>query len=198
MRHSKSRRRPTAAPPLARPSGSASPRGIRRLFYFIVLRVCLPGQTRFSFLQNAGDVLLSHVRRRCAAIGGLWRPQPTSIYSNLPRPASSPSPPPTRQICRVMGVALNDPKRLNLTLSPPRAAPVGAKSTDGHPPDFRKPDANSTISQSRYGRHQLPLNHDQPSFVSNPRTISTQPSHIRDSPTPTATQPQPNHYSTAT
>ena len=30
--HSKSRRRPTAAPPLARPSGSASPRGIRRLF----------------------------------------------------------------------------------------------------------------------------------------------------------------------
>ena len=32
--HSKSRRRPTAAPPLARPSGSASPRGIRRLFSF--------------------------------------------------------------------------------------------------------------------------------------------------------------------
>ena len=107
-----------------------------------------------------GCVLLSHVRRRCAAIGGLWRPQPISIYSNLPRPASSPSPPPTRQICRVVGVALNAPKRLNLTLSPPRAAPVGAKSTDGHPPDFRKPDANSTISQSRYGRHQLPLNHD--------------------------------------
>ena len=29
----------------------------------------------------------------------------------------------------------------------------------------------------------------QPSFVSNPRTISAQPSHIRDSPTPTVTQP---------
>ena len=55
---------------------------------------------------------------------------------------------------------LNDPKRLKLTLSPPRARPAGAKSTDGHPPDFRKPDANSTISQSRYGRHQPPLNHD--------------------------------------
>ena len=31
----------------------------------------------------------------------------------------------------------------------------------------------------------------QPSFVSNPRTIPTQPSHIRDSPTPTQPQPQP-------
>ena len=30
----------------------------------------------------------------------------------------------------------------------------------------------------------------QPSFVSNPRAISTQPSHIRDSPDPTQLQPQ--------
>ena len=65
-----------------------------------------------------------------------------------------------RQMCRVVRVALNDPKRLNLTLSPPRARHAGAKSTDGHPPDFRKPDANSTISQSRYGRHQPPLSRE--------------------------------------
>ena len=45
--------------------GSASPGrarvGRRQLFYF-VLRVCLPGQTRFSFLQKAGDVLRSPLR----------------------------------------------------------------------------------------------------------------------------------------
>ena len=128
-----------------------------------------------------GCVLLSHVRRPYAAIGGLWRPQPTSIYSNLPRPASSPSPPPTRQICRVMGVALNDPKRLNLTLSPPRAAPVGQsprtdiRPTFGSPTQtqpFLNPDMDAT------NRHSAA---SQPSFVSNPRTTLTQPSHIRDS-----------------
>ena len=67
-------------------------------------------------------------------------------------------------------------------------------STDGLA-RIRKADADSTISQPRYGRNQPPLNHE-PSFVSNPRTIPTQPYHIRDSTTPTAssttTQPQPN------
>ncbi len=57
--------------------------------------------------------------------------EPTPIDSNLPRPASSPSP--LRQICRAV---VNDPKRLKLPLSPPHARPAGAKSTDGHPPDF--------------------------------------------------------------
>ena len=202
--HSKTRRRPTSAPPLARPSGSASPRGIRRLFYFIVLRVCLPGQTRFSFLQNAGDVLLSHVRRRCAAIGGLWRPQPASIYSNLPRPASSPSPPQTRQICRVVGVALNDPKRLNLTLSPPHARPAGAKSADGHPPAFS---ATSMLIQPLHNHFPTPMrtrptgtqpqpfhnhfpNHPATAFQPRANHREPQPAHNRPS---TATQPRANH-----
>jgi hypothetical protein len=45
-----------------------------------------------------------------------------------------------------------------------------------------QPNCYTTTSQPSY---HAPTT-TQPSFVSNPRTISTQPSHIRDSPTPTA------------
>ena len=48
-----------------------------------------------------------------------------------------------------------------------------------------QPNCYTTTSQPSY---HAPTT-TQPSFVSNPRTIPTQPSHILDSPTPTATQP---------
>ena len=47
---------------------------------------------------------------------------------------------------------------------------------------------STTIPQPRANHNSTPTT-TQPSFVSNPRTISAQPSHIRDSPTPTVTQP---------
>ena len=59
---------------------------------------------------------------------------------------------------------------------------------------FRKTDADSTISQPRYGRNQPPPNHEPtiPRVESESHTISTQPSYISDSPTPTDTQKQFN------
>ena len=56
------------------------------------------------------------------------------------------------------------------------------------------PTADSTISQPRYGRNQPPRNHE-PTILRveyKNDTISTQPSHIRDSPNQTAIQPHSN------
>ena len=59
---------------------------------------------------------------------------------------------------------------------------------------IRKADADSTISQPRYGRNQPPLNHE-PTILRveyKNDTISTKPSYFSDSPTPTDTQKQFN------
>ena len=55
---------------------------------------------------------------------------------------------------------------------------------------FRKTDADSTISQPRYGRNQPPRD-PEPTILRveyKNDTISTKPSYISDSPTPTDTQ----------
>ena len=59
---------------------------------------------------------------------------------------------------------------------------------------IRKADADSTISQPRYGRNQPPLNHDSTilSVEYKNDTISTKPSYISDSPNQTAIQPHSN------
>ena len=59
---------------------------------------------------------------------------------------------------------------------------------------IRKADANSTISQPRYGRNQPPLNHDSTILRVEYKndTISTIPSYFSDSTTPTDTQQQFN------
>ena len=57
---------------------------------------------------------------------------------------------------------------------------------------IRKADANSTISQPRYGRNQPPLNHE-PTILRveyKNDTISTKPSYFSDSTAPTNTQKQ--------
>ena len=66
-------------------------------------------------------------------------------------------------------------------------------STDGLA-RIRKTDADSTISQPRYGRNQPPPNHEPPILrvESKNDTISTQPSYFSDSTTPTDTQKQFN------
>ena len=59
---------------------------------------------------------------------------------------------------------------------------------------IRKPDADSTISQPRYGRNQPPRNHE-PTILRveyKNDTISTKPSYISDSPNQTAIQQQFN------
>ena len=59
---------------------------------------------------------------------------------------------------------------------------------------IRKTDADSTISQPRYGRNQPPLNHE-PTILRveyKNDTISTKPSCINDSPNQTAIQPHSN------
>ena len=66
--------------------------------------------------------------------------------------------------------ALNDPKRLKLPLSPPRARPAGAKSTDGYPPDFR------TIQTL----HNHFPNHPATAF--QPRTNPREPQPIHNRP----------------
>ena len=65
---------------------------------------------------------------------------------------------------------------------------------------IRKADANSTISQPRYGRNQPPLNHDSTILRVEYKndTISTKPSYIPDSPTPTDTQKQKTEGSALT
>ena len=59
---------------------------------------------------------------------------------------------------------------------------------------IRKADADSTISQPRYGRNQPPLNHEPTTLrvESKNDTISTKPSYFSDSPTPTDTHKQFN------
>ena len=59
---------------------------------------------------------------------------------------------------------------------------------------IRKTDADSTISQPRYGRNQPPRNHE-PTILRveyKNDTISTKPSYFSDSTTPTDTQKQFN------
>ena len=154
--------------------------------------------------KKAGDVLLSHVRCRCAAIGGLWRPQPTPtdpnrlyltlcdsnrpynfllipklqlplqpflsrgtfaapfIFSHLPAFhltdfATHPARPRTDSPAFY---------RTNFARAPARQSDgltFGIPSPAFPRTDFariRKADANSTISQSRYGRNQPPPNHE--------------------------------------
>ena len=105
-----------------------------------------------------------------------------------------------------MGIAppLNDPKRHKLPLSPPHARPAGAKSTDGHPPDFS---ATSMLIQPLHNHFPTPMrtrptstqpqpfqNHfpNHPATAFQPRTNhrEPQPAHNRPS---TATQPRANH-----
>ena len=65
---------------------------------------------------------------------------------------------------------------------------------------IRKADADSTISKPRYGRNQPPLNHE-PTILRveyKNDTISTKPSYISDSPTPTDTQKQKTEGSALT
>ena len=67
--------------------------------------------------------------------------------------------------------------------------PLARFPTDGLA-RIRKTDADSTISQSRYGRNQPPLNHDSTILRVEYKndTISTKPSYVSDSTTPTDTQ----------
>ena len=67
--------------------------------------------------------------------------------------------------------------------------PLARFPTDGLA-RIRKTDADSTISQPRYGRNQPPRNHE-PTILRveyKNDTISTQPSYFSDSTTPTDTQ----------
>ena len=67
--------------------------------------------------------------------------------------------------------------------------PLARFPTDGLA-RIRKTDADSTISQSRYGRNQPPRNHE-PTILRveyKNDTISTKPSYFSDSTTPTDTQ----------
>ena len=78
--------------------------------------------------------------------------------------------------------------------------PLARFPTDGLA-RIRKTDADSTISQPRYGRNQPPLNHE-PTILrveSKNDTISTKPSYFSDSTTPTNTHKQfnLNHPSSA-
>ena len=85
----------------------------------------------------------------------------------------------------------------------PRPAPRASCGADPNRPystlprlfaRIRKTDADSTISQPRYGRNQPPLNHDSTILRVEYKndTISTKPSYFSDSPTPTDTQKQFN------
>ena len=56
---------------------------------------------------------------------------------------------------------------------------------------IRKADADSTISQPRYGRNQPPLNPDSTILRVESKNDSDITIHIRDSPNPTQPQPQP-------
>ena len=72
--------------------------------------------------------------------------------------------------------------------------PLARFPTDGLA-RIRKADADSTISQPRYGRNQPPRNHE-PTILRveyTNDTISTKPSYFSDSPTLTTPKPQPNH-----
>ena len=71
--------------------------------------------------------------------------------------------------------------------------PLARFPTDGLA-RIRKTDADSTISQPRYGRNQPPRNHE-PTILRveyKNDTISTKPSYFSDSTTPTNTQKQFN------
>ena len=91
------------------------------------------------------------------------------VFLHFPRSAES-----------VRGAA-DDDRRPPPTKQPPSG--TSAKTTSA------KVSAITTISHP--ANNHAPTT-TQPSFVSNPRAIPTQPSHIRDSPNPTQPQPQQN------
>ena len=150
----------------------------------------IPAHTaeNFSTLPRLFAIAPPLRRRHCGRFAALWEPSPL------------------REICRAVGIAppLNDPKRLKLPLSPPHARPAGAKSTDGHPPDFS---ATSMLIQPLHNHFPTPMrtrptstqpqpfqNHfpNHPATAFQPRTNhrEPQPAHNRPS---TATQPRANH-----
>ena len=114
----------------------------------------------FSIFRAAGIS-----RRRCAAIGGLWRPQPTLYVPTRPYPTAT-QPQPFFQPLRnrfPTPITIGKLNQSSTVLKP--LVGLGHAKPSSNPP-------TTTL---------------QPSFVSNPRAIPTQPSHIRYS--PTTTQP---------